>query len=170
MITMTEVFGATLENLATLIVDTDAFQTWTDSEDAAEARSHIHFFSDLGSKYTFPSALLELVDGIRQEKVSESGGGDRSPWPSGALRITFYQDWDPDYILEPGEHGDDPEQAVKDFVQNIGLVLTDMWTLSGTASYLSLGSVTMTLTPKTADTSQGEPVEYLLSVLELELG
>jgi len=169
MVTMTGPFGGALETLAILIADTTAFRTWTGASDQAEALEHVHFFSDLGSNFVFPAVLLEIAPGMRQEKVSESGGGDYSPWPRGAVRLTFLQTWDTDYAKSAVQEYD-PEQAAKDFIQNIELTLTGMRTLSGTASYFSIGALTMTDVPKTSSPTQGENDLYLSSTWELEVG
>jgi len=169
MVTMTGPFGGALETLAILIADTTAFRTWTGAADQAAALEHVHFFSDLGSNFVFPAVLLEIAPGMRQEKVSESGGGDYGPWPRGAVRLTFLQTWDTDYAKTSVQEYD-PEQAAKDFIQNIELTLTGMRTLSGTASYFSIGALTMTDVPKTSTPSQGENDLYLSSTWELEIG
>ena len=166
---MTGPFGGALETLAILIADTTAFRTWTGAADQAEALEHVHFFSDLGSNFVNPCVVLEIVPGMRQEKVSESGGGDFTPWPKGSLKLTFVQDWDDDYTKTSVQEYN-PQQAAKDLMQNVELTLTGMRALSGTASYFSIGALTMTGVPSTSSPKKGENEMYLTSTWEVEVG
>ncbi len=130
-----------LENLRTLIANCTAFQTWTGTADAAEAKTRIELFAATCSTLTLPAAAIDFAAPNNFWQAQKQFDGSVPLFVrTGSADISFEME-----ITEA--YRDDPEQSYMELANDIGGIIDDMLELAGTDEYLMLTGLSVKAGP-----------------------
>ncbi len=136
-----------MEHLKTLLSNSATFQSWVGAADAAEALASIYMVRVDEETFTRPLAVIDI--GEKYYSNIRSGGGANFFQKRGELLLMFEAD-----VVE----GSTSEEAVLNFLDNVGGCLADMEELSGTPEFLSLHEIEFDEAP-TRSIDDEEPPE-----------
>lgn len=95
----TGTFGATCENIRSLVAATAYFQSWTGTANATAALARVYDHVVLASASTFPYAVVLHGENLRQERIAQ--GQVFSVWPTGMYHVRFVDEIGDDYVGDP---------------------------------------------------------------------
>jgi hypothetical protein len=156
-VAFTDSWGLVLENAATTISNSDAFQTWVgqdpDDPDAAQAaKQSVVFVTNLEEDLSRPYVLIDL-DGMSKDSVSTGTGIDFPGTPAGDVTLTFEAELDSDYV-------GDAQNACKKFMADVLGIIKDLELLSGTDTNLIFHRIQPAAPCAFSSKKQGEGVDY----------
>ncbi len=156
-ITFTDSWGLVLENAATTLSNSDAFQTWVgqdpDDPDAnLAAKESVVFITNLSENLSRPYVLIDM-EGVAKDSVSAGAGIDFPGTPTGEVTLLFEADLDPNYA-------GDPLNASKKFMSDILGIIADLEAASGTNSALIFHRIQPAGVCAFSSKKQGEAANY----------
>ncbi len=119
MTTPTGVLGGPVAGVAAMLSNSSTFQTWSDSDDATEALTHVHYCIVPNDDVEHPLCIVDF--GRRQSAQGLSYGASTIRTWQNEVHIFFEGDTD---------SGDDDAEAMIKFMNTIGGILVDLWDLS----------------------------------------
>ena len=123
-------FSLPLYYLNQMVINSASFRTWTGTATPTLAQAYVHYFSAEASAIVRPMAVIGWEPGF---SLDSDVGGSRNYFNcSGDLYIIF------EATISSSLNEAD---AAFTFTNNVGAVLKDMTTLSGTAGYLDIGNI-----------------------------
>ena len=135
--------GKMVENLRTLVAASTTFQTWTESDDAAEALGSIHCFGAAPSA-SRPFSLVSLGENERWQRAGIGVGDAWGPDPNPASLYLYFCG------TVSATHEGNFEDTVFTFLNFVEGILEDIRGASGAAGSLAIQAITRSRGPEIA--------------------
>ncbi|MBN46301.1 MULTISPECIES: hypothetical protein [unclassified Methylophaga] len=133
-----------LSHMQDLLAATDAFQQWTDSADADEAKEHIYLVNLPQSDLQRPFALIGFSDKWKREKIAQF-----QYQATGELYMAFEAD-----VAEADQASE--SDAVFGFMNPLGAVIDEIIAIAGTDNYLNVIQMEMPSLPIRTNSEEAE--------------
>ena len=141
-VTATGILSVPLELIRTHIAACAAFQSWVNEADATQAKKRVHIVAFDPDTKDWPFAHVYFTEDW--QSVSIAGGA--------AFFFDNTRSVDVHFEAEvPAELADDPDDAMLDFLNNIGAIIEDMQEYAGQAGYAAITSIRQIEAPWRSD-------------------